>query len=65
LQLAERLRVDIDLWSFQNLFWELLNEPAERSETDRALVNELSSKLKFSKGGISQHMIGDQLGHPQ
>ena len=65
LQLAERLRVDIDLWRFQNLFWELLNEPAERSETDHALIDELGRKLKFSEGANTRQLTSDQLRRTQ
>ena len=47
LRLAEQLNVGVDLWRLQNLFWELLNEPREKTETARALMNELGDKLKF------------------
>lgn len=49
LQLAEHLGVGVGLWRLQNLFWELLNEPVEKSETGQALMDKLGNKLKFSE----------------
>ena len=48
LRLAEQLNVDLDLWRLQNLFWELLSETRQKTETARALLNELGEKLNFS-----------------
>jgi alpha-amylase/alpha-mannosidase (GH57 family) len=49
LNLADQLEVKLDLWGLQNLFWVLLNEPGEKTETARALIGELGAKLKFSE----------------
>jgi alpha-amylase/alpha-mannosidase (GH57 family) len=49
LNLADQLEVKLDLWRLQNLFWVLLNEPGEKTETARALIGELGHKLKFSE----------------
>jgi alpha-amylase/alpha-mannosidase (GH57 family) len=57
LDLADQLEVSLDLWQLQNLFWSLLNEPGERTETSRALIHELGDKLKFS-----ERMVQTKLG---
>jgi hypothetical protein len=48
LRLAEQLNVGLDLWRLQNLFWEVAREARQKTETARALMNELGDKLKFS-----------------
>ncbi len=47
LRLAEQLRVGLDLWRLQNLFWELISEAAASSETTNTLMDELGKNLKF------------------
>jgi hypothetical protein len=49
LNLADRLEVRLDLWRLQNLFWSLLNEPAEKSAHGWSLIEELGDKLRFSE----------------
>jgi alpha-amylase/alpha-mannosidase (GH57 family) len=48
LRLGEQLNVGLDLWRLQNLFWELLSETRQKTETARALLNELGDKLNFN-----------------
>ena len=48
LRLAEQLNVGLDLWRLQNLFWDVVREARQKTETARALMNELGDKLKFS-----------------
>jgi hypothetical protein len=52
LRLADRLNVGLDLWRLQNLFWELLGEPKEKTENCLALFEELGARLKFSTEAI-------------
>ncbi|MEK6289590.1 MAG: DUF3536 domain-containing protein [Acidobacteriota bacterium] len=56
LRLAEQLGVGVGLWRLQNLFWELLNEPGERTETGQPLMDELGDKLKFSERVVQMQL---------
>ena len=56
LRLAERLNVGLDLWRLQNLFWELLNEPRQKTENCLALLDELGAKLKFSERVVQMQL---------
>ena len=49
LRLAEQLGVALGLWRLQNLFWELMKNPAGNAGETRSLMIELAKKLKFSE----------------
>ncbi len=61
LDLADQLEVRLDLWRLQNLFWNVLNEPAEKTETAPALIGELGNKLKFSSRVVQMRLRADLL----
>jgi len=49
LRLAEQLNIELDLWRLQNLFWELLNERRDHTQSSHVLICELNARLNFAK----------------